>query len=345
MLLTASPVKELAAAHGIRVEQPQNLKDPSAQAMLAQLDCDLMVVAAYGLILPQAVLDLPRLGCINIHASLLPRWRGAAPIVRAIEHGDTQTGICIMRMEAGLDTGPVYSTHQLPIGPGVSAAALHDELARIGGVALLEALPAIAQGDLVPLPQRLDGVTYASKITKNEAPLDWSQKTQALVNKIRAFDPFPGATALWRGEILKIWSANIWAGDFGASKVGTSKAGVSKVDAGTTQGADLPVLSSAMLSQPLPNGPTLNLPIPGAVLACTNDSFVIATGDGAIEVTSIQKAGAKRISGKAMRQASPIMVGDFFSPLIDFEVRNLELQNLELQNLELRKLEPKKLND
>ena len=278
MLLVASPVKELAQTHGIRVEQPKSLKDPAAQAMLAQLECDLMVVAAYGLILPQAVLDLPRLGCINIHASLLPRWRGAAPIVRAIEQGDAQTGICIMRMEAGLDTGPVYSTHRLAIQPDATAAVLHDALAQLGGVALLEALPGIAQGQLIPVEQSADGVTYASKITKDEAPLDWSQKTEVLVNKIRAFDPFPGTTTLWRSEVLKIWAGKVWA----ASAL---------VDG-------LPAQSSAA---------------PGCVLACTSDSFVVATGDGAMEVTAIQKAGSKRVSGKSMRQAIPIAVGERFS--------------------------------
>ena len=281
MALKASPVKELALAHGIRVEQPKTLKDPAAQAMLAQLECDLMVVAAYGLILPQAVLDLPRLGCINIHASLLPRWRGAAPIVRAIQSGDTQTGICIMQMEAGLDTGPVYSTHYLPIGPDVTAAVLHDALAQLGGTALLEALPRIAKDDLIAVPQSLDGVTYASKIAKDEAPLDWSQDSRVLVNKIRAFDPFPGATTVWRGEALKIWEAKFWVGETAPS-----------------------------IAQP------------GSILACTNDSFVVSTGTGAIEITAIQKAGAKRISGKSMRQAIPIAVGEVFNSLTNLEPPN-----------------------
>ena len=294
MLLAASPVKELAQMHGIRVEQPKSLKDPAAQAMLAQLECDLMVVAAYGLILPQAVLDLPRLGCINIHASLLPRWRGAAPIVRAIEHGDTQTGICIMRMEAGLDTGPVYSTHRLPIRPTATAAVLHDELAQLGGVALLEALPGIAKGTLIPIEQAADGVTYASKITKDEAPLDWSQKTEELVDKIRAFDPFPGTTTLWRGEVIKIWAAKVWTA--------------------AARGDNWPAQSS---------------PLPGCVLACTSDSFVVATGDGAIEVTAIQKAGAKRVSGKSMRQSVPIAVGECFGATTHLAAPNSKLPNLE----------------
>ena len=281
MALKASPVKELATAHGIRIEQPKSLKDPAALAMLTQLDCDLMVVAAYGLILPQAVLDWPRLGCINIHASLLPRWRGAAPIIRAMQSGDTHTGICIMRMEAGLDTGPVYSTHNLPIHPDMTAAALHDALATLGGAALLAALPAIANGDLIAIPQALDGITYASKITKDEAPLDWSQPSSVLVNKIRAFDPFPGTTTLWRGELIKIWAAKIWAGEICGDNVGGD------------------------------GSPALSNPSPGYILACTNESFVVATGDGAIEVTAVQKAGAKRLSGKPMRQAMPIAVGEY----------------------------------
>jgi methionyl-tRNA formyltransferase len=207
MSLQASAVKKVALAHGIPVSQPERLKDPAThepiRAACAAGGAELMVVAAYGLILPQAVLDLPRRGCINIHASLLPRWRGAAPIHRAVEAGDAQTGITIMRMEAGLDTGPMLLARAIAIDAQDTTGSLHDRLATLGGKLVVEALARFDQ--LVPVAQPDDGVTYAKKIDKAEARLDWNQPAAILACKVRAFDPFPGAVVTLAGEAVKAW--------------------------------------------------------------------------------------------------------------------------------------------
>lgn len=200
-----SPVKQFALELGIPVHQPERLRDPSTHVPIIAAAPDVMVVAAYGLILPQAVLDIPRLGCLNIHASLLPRWRGAAPIQRAIEAGDRETGVTIMRMEAGLDTGPMLLKERLPIVADDTAATLHDKLAGLGARMIVDALRRIA--DLVPVPQPADGVTYANKIDKAEAQLDFRRPAEELARRIRAFDPFPGATATLGGATLKFWRA------------------------------------------------------------------------------------------------------------------------------------------
>ena len=192
MKLQASPVKETALELGFQVAQPESLKSESAQEMLRAVEADIMVVAAYGLLLPQAVLDIPRHGCLNIHASLLPRWRGAAPIQRAIEAGDSETGICIMQMDAGLDTGAVISRHPCPILPNDNAQTLHDKLAEIG-----------AQ------PQPEHGITYAHKLSKADAQIDWTQPAEAIERRIRAFNPVPGAWCDYHGKPLKIWAAQV----------------------------------------------------------------------------------------------------------------------------------------
>jgi methionyl-tRNA formyltransferase len=179
--------------------------------LLRELQPDVMVVAAYGLILPQSVLDIPRAGCLNIHASLLPRWRGAAPIHRAIEAGDAATGITIMQMDAGLDTGPMLMKEELPIAAADTTGSLHDRLAALGGRMIVEALRRIDTGNLPATPQPVDGVTYAAKISKEEAALDFSLPAQVLERKIRAFDPFPGAVARYAGTALKIWQAEALA--------------------------------------------------------------------------------------------------------------------------------------
>ncbi|NJD23777.1 MAG: methionyl-tRNA formyltransferase [Betaproteobacteria bacterium] len=205
MALQPSPVKQLALAHGLAVFQPATLKSPEAQARVAAVAADAMVVAAYGLILPQAVLDLPRNGCLNIHASLLPRWRGAAPIQRALLAGDGETGVCIMRMEAGLDTGPVLLSEALPIAADDTAGTLHDRLAELGARLIVAALGAL------PLPetaQPAEGVTYAHKIDKAEAALDWRLPAEQLDRHIRAFSPFPGAQARLDGQPVKFWRAS-----------------------------------------------------------------------------------------------------------------------------------------
>lgn len=210
MTLHASAVKQVAVARGIEVFQPLTLRDADAQQKLREVAPDLMIVAAYGLILPQVVLDIPRLGCINIHASLLPRWRGAAPIQRAILAGDQETGVCIMQMEAGLDTGPVLLRGALPIAADDNASRLHDKLAELGARLIVEAvaklpLPATAQPD--------EGTTYAAKLDKSEAPLDWRRPAEELARQVRAFDPFPGATATMDGAVFKAWGAQAETGN------------------------------------------------------------------------------------------------------------------------------------
>lgn len=208
--LQPSPVKRLAAERGIPVHQPERLKDPATHAPIAAAGADLMVVAAYGLILPQAVLDIPRRGCVNIHASLLPRWRGAAPIQRAIEAGDAETGVTIMHMEAGLDTGPMLLKESLPILTDDTAATLHDRLAALGARLVVEALRRF--DELQPVAQPAEGVTYATKIDKAEAAIDFRRSAGELARRIRAFDPFPGAVATLAGTPLKLWRAAVAEG-------------------------------------------------------------------------------------------------------------------------------------
>ena len=210
MRLTASAVKQAAQARGLPVYQPTSLKTPEAQAALRAADADVMVVAAYGLILPQAVLDLPRFGCLNIHASLLPRWRGAAPIQRAILAGDSETGITIMQMDAGLDTGAMLSKTRVPIADRDTAASLHDALAAAGATAIVEALENFAT--LVPVAQDERQATYAAKLAKEEAQLDWNQPAEVLARAVRAFNPVPGAWTLLGGAPLKVWSAQACVG-------------------------------------------------------------------------------------------------------------------------------------
>ena len=215
MKLQASAVKQLALAEGMAVAQPRSLRldgkypDDADAARQTLLDAaaDVMVVAAYGLILPQWVLDLPRLGCLNIHASLLPRWRGAAPIHRAIEAGDLQTGITIMQMDAGLDTGAMLLNGEVAIAPTDTTATLHDRLALLGGTLIVEALA--AAGPLPATPQPNAGVTYAHKIEKAEALIDWSQDAAQIERRLRAFDPFPGGLAMLDGEAIKCWRAEV----------------------------------------------------------------------------------------------------------------------------------------
>jgi methionyl-tRNA formyltransferase len=201
----ASPVKLEAEAWRIPVYQPESLRDASTHRPILDVHPDVMVVAAYGLILPPAMLDIPRHGCLNIHASLLPRWRGAAPIQRAIEAGDGKTGISIMQMDTGLDTGPVLLTYVVPIEPEDTARSLHDKLAEAGARAIVDALKNV--DILTPQPQAALGVTYAAKITRVDARVDWNLDSEAIARKVRAYNPTPGPWTLWNGEPLKIWRA------------------------------------------------------------------------------------------------------------------------------------------
>jgi methionyl-tRNA formyltransferase len=276
MKVTASAVKQLAVDHGITVLTPASLRRgeeaAAARQRLIQAAPDVLVVAAYGLILPQDVLDIPAglrpgwqppLSAINIHASLLPRWRGAAPIPRAIEAGDATTGVTIMQMDAGLDTGPMLLSESVPIGPATTAGDLTDELAGLGARLIVQALSG-ADG-LVATPQP-EGATYASKIDKTEAWLDWSQSSEVLARKVRAFDPFPVASTLLRGVHVRLWRA-----------VSVPEAGAAS--AGTVIGADAS----------------------GVAIAC---------GRGALRVTELQRAGGRRLPAREFLAGFPVQAGE-----------------------------------
>lgn len=260
MKLQASAVKQFALAHNLPVVQPHSLKldgkypeeAAAAQAFIVEVQADVMVVAAYGLILPQWVLDAPKHGCLNIHASLLPRWRGAAPIHRAIEAGDAQTGVTIMQMDAGLDTGDMLLEETLPILMQDTTASLHDKLATMGAALIVKALTQV--GQFKPVEQPTEGVTYAHKIEKAEAAIDWTLSAQQLSQRIRAFDPFPGMTAQMAGEMVKVWQAQVLA--------------------------DAPVDAS--------------LAKPGTLLAIDESGLQVACGAGVLCLTQLQKPGGKR---------------------------------------------------
>lgn len=264
-VLAASPVKQRALALGLTVEQPPTLRTADAQARLAAFAPDVMVVVAYGLILPQAVLDVPRLGCLNIHASLLPRWRGAAPIQRAVLAGDARTGISIMRMEAGLDTGPELLRREVTIGPRETAGELHDRLAPLGAEAIVEAVAGWAGGRLQPQPQPEEGATYAAKIRKEEARIDWSRPAVDIDRQVRAFNPWPVAETTLDGESVRVWSAQPW--------------GQAPVD--------------KFLARGLTPGAVLD--VPGRI--------VVATGDGELELLQLQWPGRKPLPARDVLNA------------------------------------------
>jgi methionyl-tRNA formyltransferase len=282
--LQASSVKQFALAHGLPVAQPQGLRldgkyatdAAAARQALEAADADVLVVAAYGLILPQWVLDAmqaprtdgrKRLGCLNIHGSLLPRWRGAAPIHRAIEAGDSHTGVTIMQMDAGLDTGAMLLQEALPIAPEDSTASLHDKVAALGARLVVDALALAAQGKLPATSQPAEGVTYAHKIEKHEAAIQWSLDAESICRRVRAFNPFPGASAVLNGETLKIWRARP----------------VTTADA-------------AAVAAVAPSAATAPLAPPGTVLSVDASGIVVATGSGAVQLLELQRAGGKRLA-------------------------------------------------
>jgi methionyl-tRNA formyltransferase len=254
--LAESPVKQRAKQLGIAVRQPPTLRDADAQAGLRELAPDLLVVVAYGLILPQAVLDIPRHGCWNVHASLLPRWRGAAPIQRAIEAGDAETGVDLMRMEKGLDTGPLLLRRTTPIHDGDTGGSLHDRLAVLAAEVLAEGLARLRAGDPPSAtPQPAEGVTYAHKLEKAEARLDWSQPAAALARRVRAFQPWPVAECELAGERLRVHAA-----------------------------------------VPLPEAEALILGAAaqaGEVLAADRTGLVVRCGEGALRLTQVQREGGR----------------------------------------------------
>lgn len=234
--LTASPVKALALEHNIPVEQPLNFKQENSIQTLADYQADLMIVVAYGLLLPQKVLDTPKHGCINVHASLLPRWRGAAPIQRAILAGDKESGVCIMQMEAGLDTGPVLLEARCAIAADDTAQDLHDRLAKLGAQTLLDCLANFAALQKTAKQQDDSQSCYAEKLQKQEAMLDWQQPAKQLLRQINAFNPWPVAQTVWRGETFRIWQAELVASDSQATAseiIAVAKAGI---DVATAEG-------------------------------------------------------------------------------------------------------------
>ncbi len=256
--LQPGPVKHLALQHGLPVCQPVSLRTPEALAELAAWNPDLIIVAAYGLLLPQSVLDLPPRGCLNIHASLLPRWRGAAPIQRAILAGDRVTGICIMQMDAGLDTGHVIHTRSCPIRDDDNSAVLHDRLAQLGAEALLQTLTVSAW---TSQPQSREGITYAHKLTKEEALIDWSESARQIDRRLRAYQPWPVAQTLLDHEVLRL-HAGSWRSE-------------------ATQ-AD-----------------------PGTLLKLSQEGWHIATGEGIMIISRIQRPGGKVMDSRELARARP----------------------------------------
>ncbi|MBL0435396.1 methionyl-tRNA formyltransferase [Aeromonas hydrophila] len=234
--LTASPVKELALAHGLPVYQPASLRKEEAQAELAALGADLMVVVAYGLILPKAVLDTPRLGCINVHGSLLPRWRGAAPIQRSIWAGDAETGVTIMQMDVGLDTGAMIRKVSCPIAADETSASLYDKLAGLGPQALVDTVNAMAAGNTAAEAQDDAQANYAEKLSKEEARIDWAMEAVAIERCIRAFNPWPISWFEVAGQTVKVWQAEVVAQDHGQTAGTLLKADKQGIDIATGKG-------------------------------------------------------------------------------------------------------------
>jgi methionyl-tRNA formyltransferase len=273
--LAASAVKQRALALGLTVEQPATLKTAAAQAGLAAHAPDLMVVVAYGLILPQAVLDIPRLGCLNIHGSLLPRWRGAAPIQRAILAGDERTGISIMKMDAGLDTGPELLRRELAIGPRETAGELHDRLAPLGAQAIVDAVRGWAAGTLPAQPQPPSGATYAAKIRKEEARIDWSDTAMAIDRQVRAFNPWPVAETRLGEEQVRVWEAR-------------------------------PAQQAQSTADAVP---------PGTVMHAVDGQLLVATGDGLLELLTLQFPGRKPLKARDVLNSRPLR-GERFGKVI-----------------------------
>lgn len=256
--LTPGPVKQLATRNALPVYQPPTLKDSQTQQTLAALRADLMVVVAYGLLLPPPVLAAPRLGCVNVHASLLPRWRGAAPIQRAILAGDSETGISLMQMEAGLDTGPVLLRRSCPILPVDTAASVHDRLAQLGAETLLAALPAIARAALIAEPQDARQASHAPKIDKREAEINWQEPAQTLARKLRAFYPWPVAHTRWQGEPLRLLAGVVLPQPVSAPPGTVVQAGADGIDVAC--GADVLRITELQLpgGRPMPACDFLN---------------------------------------------------------------------------------------
>lgn len=279
LMLSQSPVKERALQLGLPVVQPVSLREgkpgaDEARALLQSLAPDVMVVAAYGLILPAEVLGIPRLGCINIHASLLPRWRGAAPIQRAIAAGDTQTGIALMQMEEGLDTGPIWWEVATPITDADNFQTLHDRLAGLGAKAIVEFLASVPNTAARPRPQSAQGVVYAHKLSRQDLAVDWSQSADQVSCHIRALDPSPGAQTQLEGQTVKVFQARVVPGEVSQT-----------------------VLKTAT---------------PGQIIQADRQGFWVACGQGAVELGALQRAGGKRLGFREFLNGRTVTAGQIF---------------------------------
>jgi methionyl-tRNA formyltransferase len=275
--LQPSPVKMLAQKLNLPVLQPIKARDETSISELRQLKPDLIVVVAYGQILPQAMLDLPKFGCLNVHASLLPKYRGAAPIQSAILNGETETGVTIMKMDARLDTGPILSQRCTPISPEDNSQTLHDRLAQLGADLLVETIPNYAAGKILPKPQPSEGVSYAAKIKREDGKIDWREPAEKILNRLRAFTPWPGAFTFLKTEtrpqLLKIWKAEIIEGGDAA----------------------------------------LRRPHPGEILEAGKDGIVVACGKNALLILELQREGGRRMSARKFLAGHTLKVGEQIS--------------------------------
>jgi methionyl-tRNA formyltransferase len=290
-VLHMSAVKQRAIELGIPVHQPRSFKTEDAEAALRGLELDALIVVAYGLILPPGALAAPRLGCFNIHASLLPRWRGAAPIQRALLAGDATTGITIMRMEAGLDTGPMLAVRELAIGDRETGGTLHDRLAVLGGELIVEALEGVARGVIHEMPQPQTGVTYADKINKREALIDWNDDAQRILRRVRAFNPWPIAETRLDGAQLRVWEAEL------APNAGVTPSAALTANRGPAGEAATPA------------------PLPGTVFHISNEGVDVACGRGALRLLRLQLAGRKPLATREFIKAQRLEGARFANPL------------------------------
>jgi methionyl-tRNA formyltransferase len=293
--VAASPVKAAALAHAIPISQPLSLKDEAGRAELAAWRPDVLVVVAYGLILPPAALSIPRLGCINIHASLLPRWRGAAPIQRAILAGDATTGVTIMLMDVGLDTGPMLLRKEIPIEAYETGGSLHERLAILGGAALIEALEGHAAGTLYAIPQPAEGVTYAAKLDKAEALIDWKRDAVAIERQVRAFNPWPVAETRWDGEQLRVFEARAEQGDGSIDQQFAADA-----------------LEHALATPASDDKPIYIDPIAddvGTIAAVRDDAIVVQCGIGQLGLRQLQRPGRRVVSAADFARSLPQLIG------------------------------------
>lgn len=289
--IAASPVKQAALAHNLPISQPLTLKDEAGRADLASWQPDVLVVVAYGLILPRAALTLPRLGCLNIHASLLPRWRGAAPIQRAVFAGDAVSGVTIMLMDVGLDTGPMLLKKELPISRTDTGGSLHDRLAALGASAVLEALDGYSGGTLAPVPQPTEGVTYAAKIEKAEALIDWSRDAIEIERQVRAFNPWPVAETRLDGEQLRIYEAVAQDGSAQfATDVGTKPRVLGESVPDLDKNAPYRDSSATALPGTAQAGEA------GTIVGVRDDEVVVQCGQGYLALRQVQRAGRRSMS-------------------------------------------------